>query len=93
MKHQHLYRMAMIGKGQCSCDAIATHPHDNFKKSYNDNIASNHWIAEYHDYTTVTHTLICCVGIDRHLFCLYVMSKYCNEESPFLKKVSIQLVS
>lgn len=26
-------------------------------------------------------------GIDRHLFCLYVVSKYLNIESPFLKKV------
>lgn len=26
-------------------------------------------------------------GIDRHLFCLYVMSKYLKMESPFLTKV------
>ena len=26
-------------------------------------------------------------GIDRHLFCLYVMSKYLKEDSPFLSKV------
>ena len=26
-------------------------------------------------------------GIDRHLFCLYVMSKYLKIESPFLAKV------
>ena len=26
-------------------------------------------------------------GIDRHLFCLYVMSKYLKVESPFLDKV------
>ena len=26
-------------------------------------------------------------GIDRHLFCLYVMSKYLKIESPFLNKV------
>ncbi|XP_014858368.1 PREDICTED: carnitine O-palmitoyltransferase 1, liver isoform-like isoform X1 [Poecilia mexicana] len=26
-------------------------------------------------------------GIDRHLFCLYVVSKYLGEESPFLKEV------
>ncbi|XP_062276062.1 carnitine O-palmitoyltransferase 1, liver isoform isoform X1 [Scomber scombrus] len=26
-------------------------------------------------------------GIDRHLFCLYVVSKYLGEDSPFLKKV------
>lgn len=26
-------------------------------------------------------------GIDRHLFCLYVMSKYLKMESPFLSKV------
>jgi carnitine O-palmitoyltransferase 1 len=26
-------------------------------------------------------------GIDRHLFCLYVMSKYLKIESPFLDKV------
>lgn len=32
-------------------------------------------------------------GIDRHLFCLYVMSRYCNEESPFLKKVSIKFIT
>lgn len=26
-------------------------------------------------------------GIDRHLFCLYIMSKYLGVDSPFLKKV------
>jgi carnitine O-palmitoyltransferase 1 len=26
-------------------------------------------------------------GIDRHLFCLYVLSKYFNMESPFLQQV------
>lgn len=26
-------------------------------------------------------------GIDRHLFCLYVVSKYLGSESPFLKEV------
>ena len=26
-------------------------------------------------------------GIDRHLFCLYVVSKYLNADSPFLKEV------
>ena len=26
-------------------------------------------------------------GIDRHLFCLYVISKYLNIDSPFLQKV------
>ncbi|XP_038072359.1 carnitine O-palmitoyltransferase 1, liver isoform-like isoform X2 [Patiria miniata] len=30
---------------------------------------------------------MCGMGIDRHLFCLYVVSKYLNEESPFLQKV------
>ncbi|XP_022102558.1 carnitine O-palmitoyltransferase 1, liver isoform-like isoform X2 [Acanthaster planci] len=30
---------------------------------------------------------MCGKGIDRHLFCLYVVSKYLNEESPFLQKV------
>ncbi|TSK20002.1 Carnitine O-palmitoyltransferase 1, liver isoform [Bagarius yarrelli] len=39
-KHQHMYRMAMTGK-----------------------------------------------GIDRHLFCLYVISQYLQQDSPFLKKV------
>ena len=29
------------------------------------------------------------VGIDRHLFCLYVMSRYCEIESPFLNKVAV----
>lgn len=28
-------------------------------------------------------------GIDRHLFCLYVVSKYLGVESPFLKEVSV----
>uniref|UniRef100_A0A8C2BI04 carnitine O-palmitoyltransferase n=1 Tax=Cyprinus carpio TaxID=7962 RepID=A0A8C2BI04_CYPCA len=27
-------------------------------------------------------------GIDRHLFCLYIVSKYLGEESPFLKEVA-----
>lgn len=27
-------------------------------------------------------------GIDRHLFCLYVVSKYLAVDSPFLKEVS-----
>lgn len=26
-------------------------------------------------------------GIDRHLFCLYIVSKYFGVDSPFLKKV------
>lgn len=26
-------------------------------------------------------------GIDRHLFCLYIVSKYLGVDSPFLKKV------
>ncbi|XP_033629485.1 carnitine O-palmitoyltransferase 1, liver isoform-like isoform X2 [Asterias rubens] len=30
---------------------------------------------------------MCGKGIDRHLFCLYVVSKYLNEDSPFLQKV------
>lgn len=28
-------------------------------------------------------------GIDRHLFCLYIVSKYLGVDSPFLKKVSV----
>ena len=28
-------------------------------------------------------------GIDRHLFCLYVVSKYLGVESPFLKEVCV----
>ena len=28
-------------------------------------------------------------GIDRHLFCLYVVSKYLGVDSPFLKEVSV----
>lgn len=31
-------------------------------------------------------------GVDRHLFCLYVLSKYLNVDSPFLKKVSAIIV-
>lgn len=27
-------------------------------------------------------------GIDRHLFCLYIVSKYLSADSPFLNKVS-----
>lgn len=30
-------------------------------------------------------------GIDRHLFCLYVVSKYLAVDSPFLKEVSARL--
>lgn len=30
---------------------------------------------------------MCGKGIDRHLFCLYVVSKYLEVDSPFLKKV------
>lgn len=30
---------------------------------------------------------MCGQGIDRHLFCLYVVSKYLEVESPFLKEV------
>ena len=30
---------------------------------------------------------MCGKGIDRHLFCLYVVSKYLGIESPFLKEV------
>lgn len=32
-------------------------------------------------------------GIDRHLFCLYVISKYLGEDSPFLKKVRAAVTS
>lgn len=28
------------------------------------------------------------IGVDRHLFGLYVVSKYLEEDSPFLKEVS-----
>ena len=28
-------------------------------------------------------------GVDRHLFCLYVVSKYLGLESPFLKEVRL----
>lgn len=30
---------------------------------------------------------MCGQGIDRHLFCLYVVSKYLEVESPFLQEV------
>lgn len=30
---------------------------------------------------------MCGQGIDRHLFCLYVVSKYLEVDSPFLKEV------
>lgn len=30
---------------------------------------------------------MCGKGIDRHLFCLYVVSKYLEVDSPFLKEV------
>lgn len=30
---------------------------------------------------------MCGMGIDRHLFCLYVISKYLEVDSPFLKEV------
>lgn len=33
---------------------------------------------------------MCGKGIDRHLFCLYVISKYLELDSPFLKEVSEQ---
>lgn len=33
---------------------------------------------------------MCGKGIDRHLFCLYVVSKYLEVDSPFLKVVSIK---
>lgn len=33
---------------------------------------------------------MCGKGIDRHLFCLYVISKYLEIDSPFLKEVSKQ---
>jgi carnitine O-palmitoyltransferase 1 len=26
-------------------------------------------------------------GVDRHLFCLYVVSRYLNQDSPFLREV------
>lgn len=33
---------------------------------------------------------MCGKGIDRHLFCLYVISKYLELDSPFLKTVRIR---
>lgn len=32
---------------------------------------------------------MCGKGVDRHLFCLYVISKYLEIDSPFLKEVRI----
>jgi hypothetical protein len=32
-------------------------------------------------------------GIDRHLFCLYVVSKYLGVESPFLTEVGANLLA
>ena len=32
---------------------------------------------------------MCGKGIDRHLFCLYVISKYLELDSPFLKEVTV----
>lgn len=32
-------------------------------------------------------------GIDRHLFCLYIMSKYLGVDSPFLKQVSAKIAA
>lgn len=34
---------------------------------------------------------MCGMGIDRHLFCLYVISKYLEVDSPFLKEVSLMI--
>ena len=31
-------------------------------------------------------------GIDRHLFCLYIMSKYLSIDSPFLKQVCLSFL-
>lgn len=35
-------------------------------------------------------TAMCGKGIDRHLFCLYVISKYLEIDSPFLKEVRVR---
>lgn len=43
-------------------------------------IACNFHQAAYQD-------AMCGKGIDRHLFCLYVVSKYLEVDSPFLKEV------
>ncbi|XP_041452997.1 carnitine O-palmitoyltransferase 1, liver isoform-like isoform X1 [Lytechinus variegatus] len=43
-------------------------------------IAANKHVQSYRD-------AMCGKGVDRHLFCLYVVSKYLNLDSPFLKKV------
>jgi carnitine O-palmitoyltransferase 1 len=34
---------------------------------------------------------MCGKGIDRHLFCLYVVSKYLEVDSPFLKVIALRL--
>lgn len=41
--------------------------------------------AAYH--TNLTRDAMAGKGVDRHLFCLYVVSKYLGVESPFLKEV------
>ncbi len=41
--------------------------------------------AAYH--TQITRDAMTGKGVDRHLFCLYVVSKYLGVESPFLKEV------
>ena len=41
--------------------------------------------AAYH--TDLTRDAMAGKGVDRHLFCLYVVSKYLGLESPFLKEV------
>jgi len=35
---------------------------------------------------------MCGKGIDRHLFCLYVVSKYLEVDSPFLKVIVLLLL-
>lgn len=36
---------------------------------------------------------MCGKGIDRHLFCLYVVSKYLEVDSPFLKVIVLRVAT
>lgn len=37
----------------------------------------------------IAQEVMCGNGVDRHLFCLYVISKYLKIESPFLQVIKI----
>ena len=72
----------------CSANSVAfvRAMHDD-TKSRDEKIKLFHAACEYHHHQTLYRDAMTGKGVDRHLFTLYVVSRYLGIESPFLKEV------